>query len=73
MLANLKLQKIGENINKIRVLKGISIETLSINTNIRKEYLVKIEKGKAIGMKISHILKIARGLMVYPSEIVDGV
>ena len=55
----------GTHIKNLREERGLTIEDISIKTGIRKEYLRKIEQGKAYGVLIDkHLLKIARVLHV---------
>lgn len=63
------IKTIGENIQKIRAEKNISLELLSEKTGISKKYLKKIETGKAIGIKTSHFILIAEALSVQGSSL----
>ena len=64
---------LGNNIKNIRLKNGYSIKKLSKKSGIRKKYLKKIEEGKAVGIKISHIFILAEALNVLPHEIVEGI
>ncbi len=54
----------GENVQKIRQSKNISIKKLSKKTKIREEYIKKIEKGEAVGITTSKVFLIAEALSV---------
>lgn len=56
------LIKIGNNIKKYRQAKKITIDELSIKTKIRKNYIKKIESGKAFRLMPHHLFKIAKVL-----------
>lgn len=55
---------LGNNVQKIRQSKNISIKELSGKTGIREIYLKKIEKGEAMGITTSKIFLIAEALSV---------
>ena len=64
--------KLGLQIKKIREERNIALKELSQKTNIRKEYLQKIESGKAYGVLIDkHLLKIAIALKVHFTQLFD--
>jgi len=66
------MQKLGQNIQRIRNEKQITIKELSNITQIRVEYLRKIESGKAYGVLLDkHLLKIAMGLNIKIKELFD--
>ena len=52
----------GEKVRKQRVRENITLEELAEKTKIRKQYLQKIENGKAMGIRFSHIFIIAHAL-----------
>ena len=63
-------RKLGENIQKCREEKGMTIKELAEKTGIRKEYIKKIEDGKAYGVLLDrHIFKIAEGLNIKLSKL----
>jgi len=65
-------KEFGLHIKELREKRNISIEKLSDETGIKKEYLKKIENGNAYGVKINkHIFKIAKALKISFSEIFD--
>ncbi|MBD5401629.1 helix-turn-helix transcriptional regulator [bacterium] len=67
------LKKFGKNIQKIRTNKKISIKELSQMTEIREQYLKKIEKGTAIRVLTKHLFKIASALQVKPKELIKDL
>ena len=58
------LKILGNNVQKIRLSKNISIKEMSEKTSIREKYLKKIEKGEAMGITTSKIFLIAEALSV---------
>ena len=58
------LKILGNNVQKIRLKKNISIKEMSEKTGIREKYLKKIEKGEAMGITTSKIFLIAEALSV---------
>lgn len=65
------LEKLGKRIKYYRELKGITINQMSERTGIRKEYLRKIEDGKAPGAMTSQIVRIALVLDVRMQQLVE--
>lgn len=54
---------LGMHIKKLREERNISLKDLSQKTDIRWQYLQKIENGKAYGVLLErHLLKIANAL-----------
>ncbi len=53
------LKIVGQNIQKKRIARNLTIKQLSQKTKIREEYLKKIEKGTAIRMSTKHLFIIA--------------
>ncbi len=67
----IKLVKLfGENVQRIRLEKGISIKELSEKTGIREKYLKRIEKGEALGLTTLHVFILAEALLVKPHLLV---
>ncbi len=67
-----ELKKLGQNIKYLRENRSISIKELSEKTEIRKEYLMKIENGNAYGVMLNtHLVKIAKAINVKLSELFD--
>ena len=63
---------LGNQIKKLRKERDLTIEELSQRTQIRLEYLRKIEAGKAVGVRlVKHIFKIAEELNVTLYKLFD--
>ena len=63
-------KKLGNNIKRFREEKQKTIKELSETTGIRKEYLKKIEDGKAYGVLFEkHLVKIATALNIKMSDL----
>lgn len=63
----------GENVRKQREKENITLEELSKKTKIRKQYLKKIENGKATGIKVSHIFIIAHAININEYKLCEGI
>lgn len=65
-------EKLGKRIQNLREEKQITIKEMSEQTGIRKEYLKKIEQGKAYGVALDkHLIKIANVLQIKMSILLD--
>lgn len=63
---------LGKNIEKVRKKECMTLEELSKITEIKKEYLKKIENGTAYEMKlVKHTAKISSALKVKLSDLFD--
>ena len=63
---------LGKRINYLRTQQNKSIKEISDKTGIRTDYLKKIEKGEAVGVKIvSHLIKIAEELNITMYNLLD--
>lgn len=65
-------QFLGEKIKKKREEKGITILELSEKSDVRKDYLQKIENGQARKLSIIKLCKIANALSTSPQILVEG-
>ena len=66
------LKKLGMHIKKLREEQEISTTELAQKTGIRKEYLEKIEDGRAYGVRMEkHLLKISKGLGIKFYQLFD--
>lgn len=65
-------QFLGEKIKKKREEKGITILELSKKSDVRKDYLQKIENGQARKLSIIKLCKIANALSTSPQVLVEG-
>jgi transcriptional regulator with XRE-family HTH domain len=64
------LNAFGENLKRLRRAKGMSQETLAIETEVDYQQIYRIEHGK-INTTISTILSIAKALNVHPKELLN--
>ena len=65
-------QKLGSKIKSIREQQKISIKEMAVMTDIRIEYLIKIEQGTAYGVLLDkHLSKIAKALHLKLYELFD--
>lgn len=63
---------LGMHIKRLREERNISLQELSEKTNIRKEYLNRIENGNAYSIKLNtHLVKIAKVMNVKLSDLID--
>lgn len=72
MREDLLYQFIGEKIKKKREEKEMTILELSEKSDVRKEYLQKIENGQARKLSIVKLCKIANALSTSPQVLVEG-
>lgn len=64
--------KLGKRIQKLREERQITIKEMSEKSGIRKDYLKKIEQGKAYGVALDkHLIKIANVLKIKMSVLLD--
>lgn len=64
------MQKLGNNVRKIRLQKGISQEELSYLSELDISQIGRIERGK-VNTSISILNKIATALKIELKELVD--
>lgn len=64
------LKILALNIKYYRVKANFTVKQLAEKSKIRKEYLYKIEKGKAYGMHTGHLFAICEALNVEPYKLV---
>lgn len=60
----------GENLQKIRNEKKLSLRTLASYCDLDDSKISKIENGK-LNVQLSTIIELARGLSVDPKELLD--
>ena len=60
----------GEKVRRVRLGKGISQETLALESGLEYSQINRIELGK-INTSISHLFIIAKALKVPPAELLD--
>ena len=67
-----KLKRLGKHIKTLRQKQNITISTISAKTGINKNYLYKIERGKAYRVTIDkHLMPIADSLNVTILDIIS--
>lgn len=64
------LKGFGENLKKIRKLKGLSLRALSYECSIDHSDINKIEKGLK-NITILTLVELAKGLSVHPKKLLD--
>ena len=68
-----QLKRFGANIAAFRQERGFTIKEFSKVTGIKEEYLKKIEIGKAPGLTMSKIKRIADFLRISVIDLFDNV
>ena len=68
-----KFKIFGFNVQRQRLAKKMPIEVLAEKTGIRKQYLEKIERGEAMGVRTGHLFSIAKALNVEPYILAKGL
>lgn len=63
----------GEKIRKQREKENITLEELSKKTKMSKQYLKKIESGKATGIRLSHIMTLAQAINIEEHKLCEGI
>lgn len=63
-------QKFGNNVKKFRLEKGLSQETLALESGLDRTYIPGIEKGER-NVSINVIEKISKGLKVEIKELFE--
>jgi transcriptional regulator with XRE-family HTH domain len=70
-MANQSLQKkFGENLQKIRLTKGLTLRAMAANCNLDDSNISKIEQGK-LDVRLSTVFELAKGLGVEAKELLD--
>lgn len=64
------LKKLGENLKKIRISRGLSLRQLATLCDIDHSDIGKIEKGM-VNITLLTLIELARALEVHSSDIVD--
>ena len=62
--------KFGENLQKIRNEKKLSLRALAANCAIDDSKISKIENGK-YNIKLSTIIELAKGLDIHPRDLLN--
>ena len=66
------LERLGDNVRKIRKDRGLSQERLALQADIDRSYISQLERGTR-NVAFENILKIARALGVSLSHLVEGI
>ena len=72
MKGNFVYQRLGEKLVKIRKQKSLSQDDLSSICDVDRTYIARIENGKA-NPSFKVLMKIARGLRIKVSKLLEGV
>jgi len=72
MKGNFVYQRLGEKLTKLRKEKSLSQDDLSLLCDVDRTYIARIENGKA-NPSFKVLLKIARGLKIKVSKLLEGV
>lgn len=64
------IEKLGQNVRKYRILKGLTIVKLSEECDVEYSTISKIERG-LINTTISMIVLIAKALTISPSQLLE--
>ena len=67
------LKIFGENVRKQREKEKMTLQELSEKIKIRKQYLQKIEDGKATGLTCYCIIMLAQALNTKAYKLCDGI
>ena len=62
---------LGQNVRHYRLKQGFDVKKLSEISQIRRNYIYKIERGLAFGIKISQIFSIAKALHVEAKKLME--
>ena len=72
MRKKLFFEFIGTRIKYYREKNGLTIDELASKSGLRKQYIEKIESGKAYGLSTTKFFKIAEALQTTASILVKG-
>ena len=72
MKGNFIYQRLGEKLAKLRKQKSLSQDDLSSICDVDRTYIARIENGKA-NPSFKVLVKIARGLKIKVSKLLEGV
>lgn len=72
MRKKLFFEFIGTRIKYYREKNGLTIDELASKSGLRKQYMEKIESGKAYGLSTTKFFKIAEALQTTASILVKG-
>jgi len=66
------LEKLGQNIRRLRLTKSLSQEQFALIAEMDRSYIGQIERGVR-NIAFFNIVKIARALDVTPAQLMDGI
>ena len=66
------LERLGENVRRIRLSKGMSQEELALEAGLDRTYMGGIERGER-NVAVLNLCKVARALGVQPGELFEGL
>ena len=69
---NSLLIKFGQNVRKLRHIKGLSQERLAELSNLHRTYIGGVERGER-NVALVNIVRLAHALDVDPAELFKGV
>jgi transcriptional regulator with XRE-family HTH domain len=64
------LKRFGENLQKLRKDRGLSLREMSYACSIDNSKIAKIEKGR-INITLTTLLQLASALEIHPSSLLD--
>lgn len=64
------LKKFGENLQKLRKAKNLSLRQMSYSCNIDNSKIAKIEKGR-VNITFTTLLQLAGALETHPSSLLE--
>lgn len=71
-MCNSELKKFGEQVRRIRKLRGLSQEDLAELAGLHRTYIGGIERGER-NVALVNIVRLAKALGVSPSQLLDGM
>ncbi|MEI9809107.1 MAG: helix-turn-helix transcriptional regulator [Bacteroidota bacterium] len=64
------LKRLGDNLRRIRIAKGLSLRQLSAICTIDYSDIAKMERGE-VNIRIQTLIELAKALEVHPKKILD--
>jgi len=65
-------KKLGARIQKLRLKKGLSQEDLAFESDLHRTYISHVERGSR-NITVIGLCKIAKGLGMNPSDVLEGI